>query len=521
MKLIKKLFAIIAILLFLIIAAILVLPIIFEEDIAKMVKKTANEQVNAKVDFGEYELSILSTFPDFKFQLDNIKIEGIDTFAGTQLAAIKKVALVFDLSSIFSDEIKIKEIGITQPKFNVVVLKNGKANYDIAKPTAATDQTESPKNEQAASFSASLQKFFIEDAEISYNDASMPFEMHLKNLNHTLTGDFTQDKFILKTITEIRAVTMLYDNVGYLNRASFDAKLDLDMDMANMKFTFTQNEISINKLALGFDGFVKMDDPNINMDVNFFTKKTDFKTLLSLVPLIYKRDFEKVKVNGTLGLKGHVKGTYNETNMPSFLAELQVDQGKIQYPDLPSSLDNINIYTKISSNGGADLDNTIVDVSKFHMDIADNPFDMHLLLSKPISDPNFDCKIQTSLDLNKIKHVIPMEKGEDYNGMLESDLSFQGKLSSIENEKYDEFNALGKLALKSFVYESPDLDYSTKIHFLGMEFSPQFVNVKSFEANIGKSDISASGKIDNIFAYVFKDKVLKGSFDLTLDPLIR
>jgi len=52
-----------------------------------------------------------------------------------------------------------------------------------------------------------------------------------------------------------------------------------------------------------------------------------------------------------------------------------------------------------------------------------------------------------------------------------------------------------------------------------MNFSPQFVDLKQFDAKIGKSDLHLSGKVDNIFSYVFKDELLSGTFNFNSDYL--
>ena len=48
-----------------------------------------------------------------------------------------------------------------------------------------------------------------------------------------------------------------------------------------------------------------------------------------------------------------------------------------------------------------------------------------------------------------------------------------------------------------------------------LNFSPQYVELAAFDSKIGKSDISANGKIENFIAYAFSDdEAITGKFNL-------
>ncbi len=76
------------------------------------------------------------------------------------------------------------------------------------------------------------------------------------------------------------------------------------------------------KFQLEFTGSVAMIEEGINLVLTFNSPKTDFKHLLSMVPAIYAKDFESIQTSGKLMLDGHVKGLYNENNLPAFNCKL-------------------------------------------------------------------------------------------------------------------------------------------------------------------------------------------------------
>jgi hypothetical protein len=93
----------------------------------------------------------------------------------------------------------------------------------------------------------------------------------------------------------------------YINKARLDIQTLLDFDLNRLKFDFKDAHAMLNALELGFDGWFEMPESDINFDLTFYSKKAEFKTILSLVPAIYMADFESLKTSGNLSLKGFAK----------------------------------------------------------------------------------------------------------------------------------------------------------------------------------------------------------------------
>lgn len=509
----KKIFIGIGILLVLVLASAVVLPVIFKDKIIQKVKEEANNNLNAKIDFGEFDLTLFSSFPDFTLEINNVKVDGVAEFEGITLADIGKFIITIDIKSVLSGgQIKIKKFGMSEPKIHAVVMKNGKANWDITKPSETPEKPEAPE-EPSAEFKMALQEYFLEKGHIRYDDTSFNMFCEIENMNHSGSGDFTQDIFILNTQTTADKLTYIYEGVPYFSKVKTAVKCDIEMDMPNFKFTFKENEFQMNQLMLGLNGWLAMPKEDIDMDITFFAKQTEFRNILSLVPAIYSKDFESVKTSGKLALDGFAKGVYNEKSIPAFGLTLAVADARFQYPDLPKSVENIQVKVDVKNPGG-DADKTVVDIQRFHFEMAGNPVNVRMKISTPVSDANIDGEIKAQINLDNLKDVIPMADGESYSGSVTSDISLKGRLSSIEKEKYEEFMAKGTLILLGMNYKSKDVPYGVKIEKTYLNFSPQFVELAAFESKIGRSDISAKGKIENFLAYYFRDEALRGNFSM-------
>lgn len=510
----KKILKITGITLLVLLVLIISLPFMFKGKIIDIVKEQANANLNAKVDFGEFDLGLISTFPNFNFSIDNVTVDGVDKFEGTQLANIKNLSLKVDLMSVISgDEIKVKSIYIEEPTVNAVVLADTSANWDIAKATEEIE--EEVAEEEASPFKLNLQDLTIKNAKINYEDATMNLTTSIIGLNFNLSGDMTQDVTDLVTKTVIDELNLTMDNIAYFKKANVEADAIIKADLANYKFTFTDNQFRLNELFLGFDGWVAIfeDNDDIDMDITFNAQKTDFKNILSLVPAVFMTDFASVKTEGKLALNGFAKGKMTETALPAFGLDLLVEKAMFKYPDLPKAVNNIHVDLAISNPGGSE-DNTLINLKRFYMEMAGNPVEMKMRLSTPISDPNIDANLMAKLDLASVKDVMPMEAGDEMNGKINADVTLKGKMSSIDNERYEEFEAKGSFGIFEMLYKSDSLPYDVKLQQMTLNFSPQFVELANFDAQIGKSDMHANGKIENFIAYVLDDSsnVLTGNF---------
>ncbi|MFI5164610.1 MAG: AsmA-like C-terminal region-containing protein [Bacteroidia bacterium] len=519
MKIVKKILKWLSILLLLLIIFIVAAPFIFKDKITSFVKEEVNKQINAKVDFGEFDLTLLSSFPNFTFSIDKVSVANVGEFQGDTLFSVKNLSATVNLMSVIKgDQYKIRSIVLDNPRINAEVLANGKSNWDITKPSPPTAPETS--SGQATKFKMSLKKLQIKNAHIIYDDASMGVYSALENFNYTMSGDFTQDNFEMQNDISIDQLTVKYGGIAYMNKVKTIVKAAIDADMPNFKFTFKQNEISLNELSLGIDGSFAMPRSDMDMDMKFKANQTEFKNILSLVPAVYTKDFASVKTSGKFSLDAFVKGIYASApagkttggKMPAFGANIKIDNAMFQYPSLPKSVNNIGIDVSVKNADGVP-DHTVTDIKKFHIEMAGNPVDIAMHIETPVSDPNIAGTIMGKLNLASIKDIVPMP-GSDLNGNIAADVKMKGRMSSIQKQKYDEFQAEGKMTVMDMNYKSKDVPYGVMIRSMTLNFSPQYVELKGFDSKIGKSDIQANGMIENILEYVFKDSLLQGTFSM-------
>ena len=512
----KKIFKALGILIVVVIVVLVALPFLFKGKIAELIRPHMADQVTAKVELADLDLSLISTFPDFKLELKGIKVTGKGQYEGVALAEIGLIETHLDLMSVVNgDQMKIKSVGIADASFHVIVdviESDTLANYDIVKPSVekTEEETEEVSTEESAPFSMSVSSYYMRNINVIYDDRVGDMYAEIKNFTHEGSGDFTLDNFLLETQTNIEELTFKMEGMRYLKKAKFDVKFDTEIDMVNSKYTFKENHFGINDLMLHFEGYVALpDEKTTELDLSFNTEKTTFKSVLSLIPAVYMTDFETIKTDGNFALDGMAKGKMVGDVLPAFNLNLKVDNGRFQYPDLPKSAENINIDLNVKNPGGS-VDNTVVNLKKFHVELADNPIDMRMLVKTPVSDADIDGNIKMDIDLASLADVMPTENGEEYKGKVSADINLKGKVSTLEAEDYENFDANGSMILEGIVYNDPSLGYPVLLNMADFQFTPQAIEMAELNCLLGKSDINGTGTIANYISYAFSDGTLKG-----------
>jgi len=497
----------------LLIGALIAIPYFFKDEIIAQVKTAANESLTAKLDFKDVDISVFRHFPKLSIGLEGLEVtNGPGPFNGVKLVQCQRLDVAVDLwSAIFGSEVVIKSLYFNKPDIKVYALSNGQANYDITKPDDAADKSAAT----AESSPIKLEHYEIEDGTIFYDDRGLDMKAELQGLNHSGSGKFTADIYDLVMKTAIEKLSVNYGGMQYLLNSHADWDATLGADMKNMRFTFKENDLTVNALKLMLDGWVQMPEntEDILMDLKFGAPQNTFKSLLSIVPGAYTKDFDGVQANGVVQFAGFAKGKYNETTYPAFKLDFKVGNADFKYPALPLGVSGINVDASINSPTQR-LNDMTVAIPKFSLRIGTNPLEGHFYLKTPESDPTVDTRLNGTLNLGELSKAFPMEGVQELAGIIKANMTIKAAMSQVDKGQYDQVNMAGDFAMSGITYRAEGTP-TVKIVQLTTSLTPQRLDIQNFDARLGKSDLRASGSIDNLLAYFSTTKTMRGNLNFS------
>ena len=398
-----------------VLVALAVAPLLFKDKIKAKIDAEIAASVNAKVyyDASSLSLSFFRRFPNLSVSLERFGVVGIGAFAGDTLADVGRFGATVNVGSLLGGgKIEVVSVELDRPRINAIRLADGRANWDIAKQDTTAQDTAAQEPTQ---FAVAIRRWAITDGQVFFADGQTPMALIVRGLNHSGSGDFTQDIFDLETETEAQAVTFELDSATYLAGKRVRAKLAAQIDQPRSRYTLRQSEFYLNDMGLGLDGWVQPAAAYTDADLTFKSLNGNFKDLLSLVPGMYTKSFEGLKAEGTFSLAGLVKGRYQDSLLPRLALDLKVDQGQFQYPDLPTAVTGVQVDLNVAHSPGP-LENLAVNLRRFELKMGKNPVQAKAQI-RGLREMQVDATVAARLNLAEVTKAFPME-GLDLRGLL-------------------------------------------------------------------------------------------------------
>ena len=511
----KKILKIVGGVFLVIILLLVAAPFFLKGKIAGIIKEKVNNSINATFDFSEADLTLFSSFPNATVTLDNITLINKAPFEGDTLFASDRVSLDMSIKELFKDAsepISIKSLVLDGPRINIKVDKEENANYDIAVEDGSSPNNAADTASSESSFNLSMESYAINNAAIKYDDLSSGMSFAITEMNHSGKGDLSLENSELDTETS-GLVSFVMDSTQYLNKNPVQLKALIGVDLKESKYTFLKNEAMVNQLALVFDGFVKLNEDNQEVNISFKTPSSDFKNFLAVIPEAYSKDIAQVSTTGNFTVAGEFKGIVDDDHIPQFKIDINSENASFKYPDLPKAVRNVFIDTEISNNTGITED-TFVDIRKLSFMIDEDKFNMEAKISDLMGNTKVNAKIDGKMNLANISKAYPVPADLNLKGILIADISTAFDMASIENKRYENTKTAGNLKLSDFEYKSEEFPNPIILKSTSVTFNPTTVALNNLAGATGKTDFDASGTINNLLGFMFNNENIEGNFTL-------
>jgi hypothetical protein len=505
----KKILKVLAVIVILFIATLVAAPLLLKGKIKAAVLTAINKNLNAKVAFDEADLSLFSSFPQASLKLKNVSVINNAPFENDTLAYVKELGLDMPIKELFKrkdEAINITAISVNEAYFNFISNEDGISNYDIAKPS------EKKSNEDEGVFNFAVKKYEINNSTIKYkNEASLIF-LELNDFNHSGSGDLSAEQSKLTTNSSTK-LSFEYDKVKYFENNELTLEALIGIDLKTSTFSFLKNEANVSGLPLTFEGYVIMLDDGQQIDINFKTPSSSFKNFLAVMPKEYSKNLDNVKTEGDFNVSGTINGMNNDDRIPGFNIEIESKNASFKYPDLPKSVENITIKALVKNETGITAD-TYVILDALNFKIDQDVFKSNATIKNITTNPLVSAKVNGTINLANISRAYPFKMKEKLSGILKMDFTTFFDMDAVKKSKYERIKSNGNLTLNNFEYNGSEFLNPLNIQTAAVNFTPEVITLKQFNATTGKTDINATGTMRDVIGFVISNKQLRGNFDL-------
>lgn len=505
----KKILKITGIVLLVLLLSLFAIPFFFKDQIKAKITDAINEKVDAKISFADADLSLFRSFPQANVSIEKLLIINKAPFEGDTLISLGQINLKMSIKELFKgkeEPMNIEAISTENGLINILFNKDGIGNFDIA----LKDESEQDKS-KGSPLSLKIKEYKVTNLRFRYFDESSRIKMVIDSLNHSGTGDFAQSKLDLVTQSNAK-VSLFMDKANYMDHVpvTLDATLGIDLDQS--KYTFKENKALLNQLPLEFDGFIQLVDNGQQYDLKFKTPTSSFQNFLGLLPASYASNIKDVKTTGDFTVAGFAKGLYSDKTVPKFSVAIASNNASFQYPNLPKSVQDIIIDTRIINETGV-MNDTYVNLDKLSFRIDQDVFNAKANIRNIAENPLVNAEMKGVINLGNVSKAYPVKLKVPLSGILNADVSTKFDMKSVETSQYDRMQNSGNMTLTGFKY----VDESNKamnINKAVVQFTNTRINLQELDLTTGKTDMKVSGVLENLYGFMLKKQELKGNFTM-------
>ena len=504
----KKIFKIIGIILLIFVVILIAIPFVLESKIDAIVQNYADKNINAKVEFDDVSLSLISSFPNAKVTISNLNITNNEPFKDETFTTAKSIGLKMAIKELFKNQndepIAITSVAIDEALMTLKESKTGATNWDIFK-TDATSEASSDSG-----FKINIEDYKITNSALTYIAESNNTTVYVSNLNHSGNALFTDVVSELDTKSEAD-VSLSVDNASYLenNHITLDALIDLNLK--ENTYTFKENKGFINQLPLEFNGFVSLKEEGQLIDITFKNPESSFKDFLAVMPERYAQNLNNVETSGDFKVEGIIKGMMTETTIPTIDIKMVSDNASFKYPNLPKRVESISINATVKNDNG-NPDDTYINLSTLNFKIDQDVFKSSAILKNLGNNTQVDANLDGTLNLANITKAYPVQLEKQLSGILKGKVTTSFDMNAIETNAYNRIKNTGSVSITDFIFSSEDIVNPIHISKADLTFNPGTISLNNFAAKTGESDINATGTIKNLIGFLMQKNKLQGDF---------
>lgn len=400
------------------------LNLYFTDDRLKsMILPEVRETVGTEVEVDRMSLTFFRTFPQFGVELNNFRLPDPN---GDTVAQLDELLVGIELFPLLRDEISISQLHLNQPVLNYYVFEDSTTNIDFLLDLAGEE--EEPAEE---GYAIAIPRFTINSASVNYQDEAGNMSITMAGLDADISLQFAD--LIESTIdAQLDSLSAVVDSVTYLENLSLSLNQESTIDLENETLTLTEGVLSIRGLGLNLSGTVSdWSSEAPALDLQFTSNSENFGELLRLAPPEYDEQLEGLETRGALVLEGSVAGTYTEENLPDFELVVNVSDGYLQNPDLPDSIEDINMSLTIN--------NELATLSEFNARAAQNTLSATGTVEQPLEeDAVFSIEFDGDMDLATVSRFYPIEEFgiQQMSGLLAADMTANGRIDLPEEASF-------------------------------------------------------------------------------------
>lgn len=447
----------------------------------------------------------LSFYPYFGVRLQGLEIANTarEGFSTEPFVKLDEFVLKIKLMPLFKKQLAINTIILKRPWILVETDAAGQWNYGdlaiLAKDTSAAPEAKPAAGAAGLPIPLTLDKFAIEQGHVLYNDRKGKMKVDLGQIDQTVDISIDRELKDIKTTGSliIRNIAFLSKDVpkpmtGLVVTLSHDAGINMVDGVASLK----QVKLSLQKIGITLTGTVKNFNADPDLDLAITSDTIGIADLLAEIPPEMVKEIRKTKGTGSLEFVVKLAGTLDKkSGLPQVNGTLKINNGMIQYADLPQSINNLNADMAFTP--------TNLTINSLGCKLGNNPISIRATIDD-FGKPRIDALVDAAVNLDEMKDVIKMPDGNSLGGSFTAKIAAKGIADPADPSK---LSINGMIALNNVTSVTPAV--ARPVIMNGTIGLTSKSILPKLAVKIGASSISLNAELANWIGMAFPDPAKK------------
>ncbi|GEM_PF-2792989 len=406
-----------------------------ENTITKLALNRINDGLDASIQVDNVDFSLLKDLPYAMVELKGVAItKDTDT-----LARVDHIFVSAEIMPLLDMQFNIEKVAVEGGRANYKVNSDHSTNFDVF--LAVPGETEETDT-SATSIYLSLKELTLNNLFLSYRDDASDVNacMYIDESEISVKMDDVTQKATFKG--HLRANNCHYPDTKI--KLMQGLNVDLDVEYQDQLITINDAYIETDGIKIKASGVVK-NDSSLYTDLSIASSQFDLGELKKYIPDSLMKAYDVKQLSGIAAVQAKIKGTYNDSVMPSINASLQLKEGYVAMAGYPI-VDKIQLACNYTNGQLQSNASTQVQIDSMYFKSGESWVQCSGFI-KNLDAINYDIKSNAFVKLNEFKDYMPDSLVKQVDGGIEIAIETYGTVPQNFTEQFTE-DVLDRTTLK-------------------------------------------------------------------------
>lgn len=466
----------------------------------KAVQKTVdafNKDFRGAIVIGDTDISPFANFPFVSVVIENVQVyeDKEDMFA--TILEVSHIYLGFNFWTLLSGNVNVNLLKVENGYFDIVRYEDG--SFNLAKALSGEKNIKDIKEE----YNIELQKIELINLDIIKYDEST--KIHAETYIEHATSRFINAENTLMIGLESQFILNVVndgDSTIFKNK-HFDATTELNYNKENGLLTIHPSEIEMKNADFNIGGSINILD-DFDIDLKIHGNNPNFNLFVAFAPEELIPTLEQYENAGKIFFDVSVKGKSISGHRPSVNAKFGCDSAYFSNPVSNKKLEQIAFRGHFTNGEARDVTSMEFVLENVTAKPEAGTFLADLKI-KNFESPEIDMSITSDFDLDFLAQFLNVTSLQNLDGDVSIKMNFRDIIDLQNPEKsLEEFGQsyYSELNVNNLTFKIPDYPLPFDSIDIKATMDGNHANIEYFFLNVGNSDLTIRGEIDNLPAII-------------------